>query len=68
MLSSPDRLGGNQRSDIFVKKREGTGGQKGRRSMIHSIHVIFFFSLSEACVLDRRECVRAGVMEKEGRA
>ena len=50
VLSSPDRHGGNQRADIFVKKREGTGEQKGRRSMIHSIHVMFFFFLFQRLV------------------
>lgn len=50
VLSSSDRHGGNQRSDIFVKKRMGGSGRAERewkkerkRGVIHSIHMIFFF-------------------------
>lgn len=56
------------------EQEDSKRGEDGERRMIHSIHVIFFYfflSVSEACVLDKRECVRGRVskkMEKEGRA
>lgn len=71
VLSSPDRHGGNQHSGIFVNRREGRSKRIEREEWFTVFIWFFFFSLSEACVLDGRECVRGRVMKKmetEGRA
>lgn len=81
VLSSPDRHRGGWGWSAHRylceseagKEQGGVYREDTRERVIHNIHMIFFFffTRTEACVLDRRECVRGTVMkkmEKEGRA
>lgn len=70
VLSSPDRHGGNQCSDIFVNRREGVSRRIEREKtegVIHSIHVLFFLLVCfrSLCPWQERMCERVGV-EKDG--